>query len=304
MVLLDRLLREGRDAVRDRLTLVHCNYQVRDAADADEDFVRAIAAQHHLPLIVVRPGPKPARHNFQAWAREIRYAHLRDIATTQGAASVMVGHQADDQAETVLWHLLRGSGLRGLAGMEMSSALTDALTLRRPLLRYHRADILAYARGMAVPYVEDATNADDTYQRGRIRHTLLPQCETLVSRATQHIARTAGHLREDLECLDTLAEEAWAQMAPTIAAQRVAWPRAAHQALPDALRHRIVRLAYRALVGPGTSPLVRDHLCRVNHVMGAGRGSYRLPQRVQFTCDGPSAILARGDCTSSEAMLR
>ncbi len=160
-----------------RLTAAHFNHGWRGAAsDADEAFVADLCRQRSLECAVSRATGPPSNSDFsEAAARDQRYTFLRETAEQQGARFVAVAHTADDQAETVLHHVLRGTGLQGLAGMSRTRPLGPAVTLLRPMLGLRHSDVLAYLAALDQPFREDATNQDTQYLRNRIRQELLPQ---------------------------------------------------------------------------------------------------------------------------------
>jgi tRNA(Ile)-lysidine synthase len=166
--------------------LAHVNHQIRASeSDRDEEFVAALAAQWcpddptRLPCRRVRldtPGAAQGR-NLEATAREQRYAWLALVAREASAAWVATAHTADDQAETVLFHLLRGSGLDGLRGMVPRRPLDGDIALVRPLLAVRRVAVLAYLQAQGLPYCLDSTNRSLVLTRNRLRHELIPQLE-------------------------------------------------------------------------------------------------------------------------------
>jgi tRNA(Ile)-lysidine synthase len=178
------------DAARDPLAplplvLAHLNHQLRGRdSDADEDFVVALhtqlssAGRPNLMLCRARRDiaaqARAEGANLEALARRERYRWLAETARMHGMKYIATGHTANDQAETVLHRLLRGTGLRGLRGIAARRELEPGLTLIRPLLAATRADILSYLHELEQPYREDATNRDQRYTRNRIRHELIP----------------------------------------------------------------------------------------------------------------------------------
>lgn len=163
-----------------RILVAHFNHRLRgEAADGDEAFVADVARQLRLPLEVGRlPDAPPQRfgkHGLEGWARQARYRFLTETAAKVGARLVAVAHTADDQAETILHRILRGTGIRGLAGMRRTRPLSEAVTLVRPLLPFRRAEIHAYLRDLGEDYRLDATNFDVRRTRNRIRCQLLPE---------------------------------------------------------------------------------------------------------------------------------
>jgi tRNA(Ile)-lysidine synthase len=178
------------DAARDPhvplpLVLAHLNHQLRGSdSDADEAFVTALHAQLTAagrPNVMLCPTRRDiaaqARaegSNLEALARRERYRWLAEVARENGMKYIATGHTANDQAETVLHRLLRGTGLRGLRGIAAHRLLEPGLTLIRPLLPATRADILAYLHELGQTYREDVSNRDPRFTRNRIRHELLP----------------------------------------------------------------------------------------------------------------------------------
>lgn len=134
-------------------------------------FVLSEAARLGIEAETVAVQVEPG--NVQAQARDARYAALADAARRQSCAAVATGHTATDQAETVLMSLIRGAGLRGLAGMPQRRPLADGVDLVRPMLQLSRAEVEAAARERGWPWREDASNATGVYQRNRLRHNVM-----------------------------------------------------------------------------------------------------------------------------------
>ena len=196
-----------------RVTAVHVDHGLRPGSAAEADVVAAVArhrgAAFRAERVTVPPGP-----NLEARARAARYAVL--------PPDVLTGHTADDQAETVLVNLLRGSGLDGLAGMRAAG---------HPLLRIRRSETRALCAGLGLTPVEDPTNASLAHRRYRSRHELLPLLVAIADRdVAALLARQASSLRDEADLLDSLARA----LDPTDAR--------ALTAAPAALARRAVRL--------------------------------------------------------------
>ena len=196
MVCLDVLHRLGY-----AVTAAHVHYGLRADADAEAETVEAWCAAHGVPFRMRRCDPKARAEaegtSVQAAARTQRYAFFADAAAACEAAAVAVGHHRDDQAETVLMHLLRGSGPEGLAGMPPVRPLaptSDAL-LVRPLLPERRATLEAYASVRGLPWHVDASNRDPAYLRGCLRTTVWPALNACADGTTDTLARSATLLR-------------------------------------------------------------------------------------------------------------
>src|SRR5438132_8777665 len=164
-----------------RLIVAQLNHQLRGPeSDADEAFVRALpeSLQPGMELrcerIDVAAQARTEGANVEAVARRVRYDWLARVAKECQARWVATGHTADDQAETVLHRLLRGTGLKGLRGIATRRSLAERVELIRPLLGVTRAAVMEYLREMGQAYRTDSSNADRGYTRNRIRHELLP----------------------------------------------------------------------------------------------------------------------------------
>ena len=181
------------------LRAVHVHHGIRGAeADRDEAFSEKLCAKLDIPFQAVHVAAPAyaAQHglSLEEAARILRYEALeaaRQQLTQATAAWIAVAHHLDDQAETVLHNLVRGAGLRGLAGME-----NRRNHVIRPLLSIKREDILKWLKQYDIPYVTDSTNADPHYTRTRIRSTVLPELREINPEASAHIAHSAALLRE------------------------------------------------------------------------------------------------------------
>ena len=174
----------------------HFNHQLRGAeADRDEAFVREACARRRVPLTAgrgdVRSFAEREGLSLEEAARTLRYAFLHRAAETEGCERIYTAHHADDNAETVLLNLVRGTGLRGLTGMDWRRG-----PLFRPLLEVSREELAEYATRWDIPHVEDETNANpDAASRNFLRLRVMPLLKELNPRAAEHICQTAGQLR-------------------------------------------------------------------------------------------------------------
>ncbi len=163
-----------------RLRAAHLNHQLRPDADADERFVVGLCGRLGVPCEVGRMdvGRQAAQsgEGLETAARKARYRFLEETAGRLGARFVATAHTADDQAETILHRIVRGTGIRGLAGMTRARRLGHA-TLVRPLLDLRRAELRAYLDALAQPFRHDPSNLDPRFTRNRIRLGLLPRLQ-------------------------------------------------------------------------------------------------------------------------------
>jgi tRNA(Ile)-lysidine synthase len=166
-----------------RLFAAHLNHAIRPTdALADETWLAALCERLKVHLEVGRRDVSALAaeqgDGLEAAARAARYKFLRESAERLGARFVAVAHTADDQVETVLHRLLRGTGVAGLAGIPRFRLLSPTVTLVRPLLTVHRADVLTYLAAIGQDYRTDSTNIDPRFTRNRLRHDLLPRLRT------------------------------------------------------------------------------------------------------------------------------
>jgi tRNA(Ile)-lysidine synthase len=182
----------------------HLNHGLRgSAADADQDWLAQLCGRLGVALTVGRADvvdlAAQQGDGLEAAARDARYRFLRRAAEEVGARYVAVAHTADDQAETVLHRIARGTGLGGLSGMPASRPLSPTVTLVRPLLAVRRAEVLQYLTDIGQDYRSDESNADPRFTRNRLRHELLPllrrQYNPSVDLALLRLAEQAGEVQ-------------------------------------------------------------------------------------------------------------
>ncbi|MGB3547174.1 MAG: tRNA lysidine(34) synthetase TilS [Saprospiraceae bacterium] len=175
--------------------LAHVNFGLREEADGDEHFVRKLADYLEVPVYVKRFATKELAIErglgIQELARDLRYEWLENVREQEGYDFLLTAHHLDDNLETLLLNLLRGTGPSGLRGI-----LPVRGVIKRPLLDFSRADLEEFAAEQGISWREDASNAGDAYARNRLRHHILP----LLHQESPRLARTAGrtfaHLRE------------------------------------------------------------------------------------------------------------
>src|SRR6267142_3817702 len=191
------------------LSVVHFNHKLRGKhSDADEKFAAKLAAEHNLSFYAgrgdVAADAKLRKANLEDTAREARYQFFAVLVATGHLDKVVVAHTADDQAETVLAHILRGTGIAGLGGIHPRMG-----HVVRPLLGVRRADLRAYLKSKKQAWREDATNRDTTRMRARIRKKLMPLLEKQFQAAVvEHLATLAELAREDEAFLDGMVSDA------------------------------------------------------------------------------------------------
>jgi tRNA(Ile)-lysidine synthase len=203
------MLSGGRDSVcmldvavrlrgAEAVTALHVNYGIRDDADEDERHCAELCAALGAELVVERPRRPEGPGNLQAWARDNRYAAAAGLALGQ-QATIVTGHTADDQVETILYRLASSPSRRALLGMRPHDG-----SLARPLLGTTREETTSYCEARGLAWREDSSNADATFARNRVRHGLLPELAKIHPAAAANVLRTAELLRDEAEVLDAL----------------------------------------------------------------------------------------------------
>ncbi|HIJ96952.1 MAG TPA: tRNA lysidine(34) synthetase TilS [Desulfuromonadales bacterium] len=191
-----------------RLVAAHLNHCLRDAdSDGDQEFCHTLAERCAIPFesqrIAVKQLAEQQHLNLEDAGRQARIRFLDQLRSINGAAAVVLAHHADDQAETVLMRLLRGSGITGLSGM----AHRNQRGYVRPLLDIPRSEIERYLRERGLSWREDASNRDTDFLRNRIRHQLLPVLEQYNPAIRSTLSSTAAIIGDDESLLADLAEQ-------------------------------------------------------------------------------------------------
>jgi len=223
------------------LAVVHLNHGLRgDESDADERFVETLAKRHNLSFHVRRISRvelEGTTEGLEAAARKARYRFLRETARTTGSSRVALGHTREDQSETLLMRLLRGSGRRGLGGIH---PCVDGIFIR-PLLEVSRETVKAYLLRRGETWREDSSNQDLRRMRNRVRHRLMPLLRQEFNPEIDAVlARTATFFREEDEFLDTLTVDLARRLIRN-EAQGFCLSIPALRVLPAALRRRLLR---------------------------------------------------------------
>jgi tRNA(Ile)-lysidine synthase len=228
----------------------HFNHQLRGAdADADEAFCRTLAAALGVPIEVGRDDVAAAAsatgRSTEDMARELRYTFLEEAADRRGANAIAIGHSLDDQAETFLLRLIRGAGTRGLGSIRPRAG-----RVIRPLLEVPRADLRQYLAAHSLPFRTDATNADVSIPRNRVRHELIPYLEREFSPGISRVlAREAALAREDEDRLHHEAIDLARSIVLTITGEQTELDALALRALPQALAARVAHQALTRQAG-------------------------------------------------------
>lgn len=195
---------------------LHVNYGLREEAGEDERHCAQLCERLGVSLVVEQAQRPEGAGNLQAWARETRYAAAARLAET-GDATILTGHTADDQVETILYRLASSPSRRALLGMRPKDG-----RLARPLLGTTRAEITAYCEERGLAWRDDTSNEEADYKRNLVRRELIPELEKIHPAAKENVLRTAALLREEAELLDSLVDAELASGGGTISRQRFA----------------------------------------------------------------------------------
>ena len=219
------------------LEAAHVNHGLRGAeADRDEQFVRELCDRWNVPLHVLRADvaaeAEKTGESIEACGRRVRYAYFASIAEGE----IATAHTLDDNAETVLLHLTRGSGLRGLCGIPPVRG-----NVIRPLLGCTRADVVEYSAAHKLDFVTDSTNASDVFARNRMRHAVLPALRTINPAVSDALVRCAATLTRDADYLDAQTEALLCA-----AKRRFGYDARMLHAAHPALRYRAIGLILRS----------------------------------------------------------
>lgn len=267
--LLDMLVRAGVP-----VSAAHVNHSIRGAdADRDAEFCRALAGKYGVPFFLLHADvpaeADAAGEGLEEAARRVRYAFFRRVMEENGIPLLATAHNADDNLETLLFHLVRGSGARGGCGIPPVRQLDPEgkLLCVRPILGMTKAEVLDYCRAHGLEYVTDATNDDVSYARNRLRALVLPELRRINPDAAGAALRFCEALREDENFLASLAAEVPPGEADD--AERLA-------ALPVPVRSRVL---LRRAAACGARPEYR-HLRSLADAAARGSGTVNLPGSV------------------------
>ena len=291
--LMAELRRQDDDDPRGFIIVAHFNHGLRGReSDGDQKFVQELAGELGLRFQTAR---SQTTETSEAALRAERMQFLTDAADSAGARYIAVAHSADDNAETVLHHLLRGTGPAGLTGISHARPIGSDLVLVRPLLKASRNDIREALRNTGQAWREDSSNQEVHYQRNWIRHELLPTIEHRYPHAIDAINRAISGQREWRDFMDQLAQT-WidnhqAQNRPESTTQQNMSLKRDHSS------NRVVVIAAMqkrwAELGWSRGSMTRDHWCRLaNTIQSQMLERYSLPGPVDVDATEPVITLS------------
>lgn len=252
------------------LSIGHVNHGLR-GMESEEDavFVERLGKHFGVPVSIrevhlKKQDAKSSKQSFQAFAREVRYHALDRILQEHGATKIATGHTADDQAETVLMWMLRGSGTGGLRGIPPKRGFC----IVRPILDISRSAIMAYLVERQLEWRMDSSNNQPVYLRNRLRQDLMPHLKEYSPGIVTVLSRQAEIIRDDHAYLEDVASEAFQQICVTENEREIQLDRTALLGLPMAIRRRVVRQGLQQMMGKTQGPrfdVVQRLLDRLEH---------------------------------------
>ena len=242
------LLREKLDF---QLSAAHFNHHLRgEESDRDEAFVKDLCHRFDIPLLLGGAEVKPGEKGLEAAARDARYGFLRSLP-----GKIATAHTADDNAETILLHLVRGTGLRGLCGITPAGE-----GLIRPMLTVTRAEVEAFLEEYHLPHVEDSSNGGDAFQRNRLRHHVMPLLKAENPRLAENLTAMALSLQAEETLLEKLTQTEYTLQVPML------------RQMDTALRGRILE---RFLKEHGIKEPQRSHIALMEDLVFSEKPSAR-----------------------------
>ncbi|MEO5332490.1 MAG: tRNA lysidine(34) synthetase TilS [Magnetococcus sp. YQC-5] len=240
-----------------QVLIAHFDHGLRPDSQQDAHFTRDAAHALGLPWVCGTWSSRPPTGNLAALARTARYAFLQDAARQYQASHLACGHHLNDQAETFMERLVRGSGPRGLAAMAPARSLGHGVTLVRPLLFLRHQEITSWLTRHGFPWREDPSNQNTLYLRSRIRHQLLPSLQEILGiDPITPLANAAKHMARTNDALEWTLDQLW----PTLdlqrdqARQQISLSWSALAALPEELMRRIILRCHQELTGSIHAP--------------------------------------------------
>ena len=278
------------------LLAAHVNHMIRGAeADRDERFCRELCNGLGVEL-VIRKADVPALaaelgQSLETCARQVRYDFFRELLTARGIGCLATAHNADDNLETILFNIARGSGLRGACGIPPEREL-DGHAVIRPLIRCKKADIIDFCHGNGIDFVTDSTNSDDAYSRNRIRSHIIPELCTVSSGAIDAATRFSTNARCDDDFISGCARASFEELS------KDGLPINKLRALHPAIAGRVVMLALDRAYGKATDTRQHTRACFVEAILelcrvGREHSSVSLPESMQARIENGGLVISR-----------
>ncbi len=282
------------------LHVAHLDHQLRgDESEADASYVRELAGSLDIPVTVsnadVNDYRKKHRLSLEEAAREVRYNFLAETAVAVGANAIAIGHTLDDQVETIMLHIIRGSGIHGLVGLNPKTSRRlngHQVNIIRPLLEISRMETQQYCLENNLAARDDSTNLSLVPLRNRIRHKLLPEIKKYNPAFVESLLRTSAIAADEIAFLDSELAKVWESVVKeqdgTVILAKVPF-----DVLPDALKRHLIRAVIKKLLGT-LKDIEERHIEEIMGVSGKQAGKYiNLPYGLIFTVEYGRYLLGR-----------
>jgi tRNA(Ile)-lysidine synthase len=305
-VCLLHILVKLQEKLKVKLHIAHLNHQLRGAeSEADAKYVSDLARQLGIPTTIegrdIKGYQKQHRLSLEEAAREVRYGFLAEVAKTIGTKLVAVGHTKDDHIETILLHLIRGAGTRGLQGLQPYTdwkSKSGSIIVVRPLLEISHQETEDYCRSHGLKPRIDATNISLSPLRNRVRHQLLPLLMSYNPAISQALLRTAQIARDDIDFLDKEVARLWDEIAQE-QGKTIILDRKRLDHLPPTLKRYLLRAAVERMLGSAKDIEMRHIEEMVLALDKAAGRRLSLPQGLIFSLEYDRYLLTSDPTTLS-----
>jgi tRNA(Ile)-lysidine synthase len=293
-IVLLHIMKKVCSAKRVELICAHVNYMLRGKqSDADQKLVESACKNLEVELFTLRLKPRPTE-NLQDEARNIRRKFFVRLAEKESADAVALAHHKDDQAETVLFHILRGSGMAGISGMKPKSA-SDELLYLRPLLFAGKNNILSFARKNKIKFRVDRTNLKSSYNRNMLRNKVFPMLAEVNPSFEDALCELAKIASDENDFMSEVAKAVLETSSDFREGDRAQIPRDIFATLPTPLKRRVLIELFRKLSG-SAKDLNSDQIEKMIQISTSknySSGTYRLPFSCKFERSGNSLKICK-----------
>jgi tRNA(Ile)-lysidine synthase len=276
------------------LIVAHINHMSRGKdSDIDAGFVESVAEKLKLPFylkkIDIGVERLKLKTSFQDAARIIRYQFFEETLQSVGGNRIALGHTADDQVETILINIIRGTGLKGLAGIPQVRNC-----IIRPFLEFYRKDLETYLKKNDFSFREDSSNLDKKYLRNRIRHELIPHLETYNPSVKKCLQVMSGIVRIDDSLLSLTTRDIFKQKFGKDNEKNIIWEIEDFQSYPIALRQRLVREIFSHIIGD-MQAITSHHVQQIINLFNSPKAGkvLNIPRGVTVTCSYDSVLFSK-----------
>lgn len=261
------------------LVVAHLNHQLRPSSSRDEEAVRSLCLKYRLPFyskkVDIASLALKQKDSLENVARNVRLSFFQEIAAERKGSKVALGHTADDQAETVLMRLIRGTGGRGLSGMSYRRPLGDGLHIIRPLLDFSRKDTETYCNQHRLSYCTDETNEDPAYLRNWVRHRLIPLLQEKNPSIPSTLNRLAQNLEEERLALEWLTGKALSEIGIRSEGTDVSFARSTFCLYPAVIQKNLLESVIRTHMNLELN-FSREKILQVLELMASGQGEKQI----------------------------